>query len=188
MNNAYTSEDGGVDINARILLVADHPANRALMGKILSRLGFWLVHAVEDGAHALGLFRVEQYDLVLMDGDISAMDGFTMALRMRALEEGKRHTPIIATSPHAASGDREKCLKAGIDDYISKPVDAARFRRALARWIPGSTPLHTGDDYAETRELFTLLTPHGNAALDAMDHEHEEEEEATGKTACDNLH
>lgn len=187
MNNAYTSEDGGIDTNARILLVADHPANRALMGKILSRLGFWLVHAVEDGGHALGLFRVEQYDLVLMDGDISAMDGFTMALRMRALEEGKRHTPIIATSPHAASGDREKCLKAGIDDYISKPVDATRFRRALARWVPGNTPLNTVNDYAETRELFTLSTPHGNAALDAMDHEHEEED-TTGKTACDNLH
>lgn len=170
----------GINTNARILLVADQAANLAIMAGILAGMGFWLVDHANNGVSALVLFRAGTYDLVVFDGDIGMMGGFGAVRRMRGFEEGRRHTPIVAITPHAASGDRENCMKAGLDEHISKPLDAARLRRVLAQYVPGPTPfpasgLRLVSDNAQ-RELLTLASDHGNAALDALGREEEIEE------------
>ena len=160
----------GININARILLVAGHPANQFLMTRILSRQGFWLVDTARNGGEALARFRAGLYDMVLMDGDIEKMNGFEAALHMRGHEAGVRHTPIVAITADAVTGDREKCLKAGMDDYLGKPLDATRFKKMLAQYVPGDTPLDMDLNHKpDERELFTLLSDHGNAALAALD-------------------
>jgi signal transduction histidine kinase/DNA-binding response OmpR family regulator/HAMP domain-containing protein len=106
----------------RILLVEDTPVNRAVVTRLLERHGYG-VRAVEDGRQAVAAFEQEPFDLVLMDVQMPEMDGFaaTAAIRARERTTGT-HTPIVAMTAHAMKGDRERCLEAGMDAYVAKPL------------------------------------------------------------------
>jgi PAS domain S-box-containing protein len=106
----------------RILLAEDNEINRAFATGILARRGHSLVQAA-DGREALASTRRDSFDLILMDVQMPEMDGFEATRLIRAEEPLGRRTPIVAMTAHAMIGDRERCLAAGMDDYLSKPLD-----------------------------------------------------------------
>ena len=121
-----------------VLLAEDNEINQEVAGEILSMLGYqcrW----VRNGLEALAAWRQGQFDLVLMDCQMPEMDGYEAAHAIR-LEESQqpeqRHVPIVALTAHATKGDRDRCLAAGMDDYLSKPLDPDALAAKLARWIP----------------------------------------------------
>ena len=118
----------------RILLAEDNLTNQAVAVGLLTKFGHSVVIA-NDGREALSAFDREAFDLVFMDVQMPAMDGFeaTAAIRAREMATGS-HIPIIAMTAHTMKGDREKCLAAGMDGYISKPIDG----RALLQAIDGA--------------------------------------------------
>ena len=118
----------------RVLVVEDHAVNRLLATRLLKKLGCE-VGIAENGRIACEQTARESYDLVLMDCQMPEMDGFeaTRTIRNRELDTG-RHLPIVALTANAMSEDRDRCLDAGMDGYISKPYSAADFERTLDRW------------------------------------------------------
>lgn len=109
---------------ARILLVEDNEMNRDMLSRRLIKKGFEVVMA-EDGAKGVELAGTIRPDLILMDMSLPVMDGWTATRTLKANEETRR-IPVIALTSHAMSGDREKALEAGCDDYDSKPIELAR--------------------------------------------------------------
>ncbi|MDC7683549.1 response regulator [Asticcacaulis sp. BYS171W] len=107
---------------SRILLVEDNPANRLVAGILLERLGY-AYDAAEDGEEAVKAFETGAYDIILMDLQMPVMDGYEATRRIRQYERVSRNRPvkIVALTAHALSGDRDACLAAGMDDYMSKP-------------------------------------------------------------------
>ena len=105
----------------KILLVEDNEMNRDMLSRRLMRKGYEVVMAL-DGVQGLAMARSEAPDLILMDMSLPEMDGWETTRRLRAIEE-IRNIPVIALTAHAMSGDREKALEAGCDDYDTKPVD-----------------------------------------------------------------
>jgi PAS domain S-box-containing protein len=123
--------------NFRILLAEDNPINQKLAVTLLQKAGY-SVDAVENGAHAVEKARAEAYNAILMDVQMSEMDGFEATGLIREWErEAGQHTPIIAMTAHALTGDRERCLEAGMDDYLSKPLEPKVFFSMLERWTQG---------------------------------------------------
>ncbi len=111
-------------IKARILVVEDNPVNEKLV-TVLLRNKDCEVTAVSDGVLALKTLEKDSFDLVLMDVQMPELDGFETTIRIREKEESTRtHIPIIAMTAYAMDGDREKCIAAGMDDYIAKPIKA----------------------------------------------------------------
>jgi two-component system sensor histidine kinase/response regulator len=89
---------------------------------------------VADGRAAVVHATTEQYDLILMDCEMPGMDGYEATAAIRLAEGRARRTPIIALTATAMDGDRERCLAAGMDDYVSKPIDVTRLLGVLDRW------------------------------------------------------
>jgi signal transduction histidine kinase/CheY-like chemotaxis protein len=120
----------------QILVAEDNPVNQKVALLQLKKLGYEPV-AVNNGLQALDEIRQRRFALILMDCEMPEMDGFaaTAAIRKYEEEEGNRRTPIVAMTAHAMQGDRDRCLAAGMDDYISKPVSAARLQAVLRQWI-----------------------------------------------------
>jgi CheY-like chemotaxis protein len=107
-----------------ILLVEDNEVNQRVALRILEKEGHQVVVAA-NGREALMILNQQTFDVVLMDAQMPEMDGFATASAIRQNEKGSgKHIPIIATTAHAMVGDRERCLAAGMDGYISKPVNA----------------------------------------------------------------
>jgi two-component system sensor histidine kinase/response regulator len=126
--------EAGRPIGARILLAEDNDVNRVVAASMAERLGCH-VDAVRNGREALDVFDVERHDLILMDVQMPEMDGLTATTVIRGREKASgRHIPIIAMTAHAMRGDREKCLAAGMDDYLAKPLRPGPFREALLAW------------------------------------------------------
>ena len=82
------------------------------------------------------MLKMFPYDLVFMDCQMPELNGYEAASEIRRMEGTSRHTPIVAMTAHAMQGDRERCLAAGMDDYISKPVRQENYLTALERWAP----------------------------------------------------
>jgi CheY-like chemotaxis protein len=120
-----------------ILLAEDHPVNRKLAILILERQGH-AVTAVQNGRQALAAVEQRSFDVVLMDIQMPEMDGIEATLLIREREKGtSRHVPILAMTAHAMKGDREKCLAAGMDGYVSKPIRPAELLAAISASVPG---------------------------------------------------
>lgn len=118
----------------KLLLVEDDLVSRNLVNIVLKKNGFIVVDA-ENGVEAVSAFEKGKFDLILMDINMPLMDGFTAASVIRGKEES--HTPIIAMTAYALSGDRQKCIDAGMDDYISKPVDINEMIQKVNLWAKG---------------------------------------------------
>ena len=131
-----------VSVSARILLVDDHAINRIVAGHMIQRLGCE-VDAVTDGLEALEALGSADYDLVLMDLQMPGMDGIAATTELRRREQATgRRVPVIALTADAMSGDRERCLGAGMDDHLTKPIRQGALLEAILRWVPhaGRTP------------------------------------------------
>jgi signal transduction histidine kinase/CheY-like chemotaxis protein/HPt (histidine-containing phosphotransfer) domain-containing protein len=133
---APASADTPLDLAGRVLLVEDHPVNQKVAQKLLERLGLE-VEVAENGKVALEKLRAHAYAMVLMDCQMPVLDGYSATRRLREIEtrQGQARVPVIAMTAHAMAGDRERCLQAGMDDYLSKPLDRAQLRETLARWL-----------------------------------------------------
>ncbi|MFA5506973.1 MAG: response regulator [Vulcanimicrobiota bacterium] len=106
----------------RVLLAEDNPVNQALAIALLEQMSLD-VTVVGNGAEAVKMVRRNRFDFVLMDVQMPEMDGFQATQKIRELEPDKAKIPIIALTAHAIKGDRERCLEAGMDEYVSKPID-----------------------------------------------------------------
>ena len=121
------------DAPLRILLAEDNVINRALATGLLGKRGHSLTHAA-NGREAVAAAASAEFDLIFMDVQMPEMDGFEATRRIREMEATNGHrTPIVAMTAHAMAGDRERCLAAGMDDYISKPLEKAALLALLAR-------------------------------------------------------
>jgi len=117
----------------RILVAEDNPMNQKLAVTLLKKAGY-SVDAVETGRRVIEILNRTAYHLVLMDVQMPEMDGFETTRAIREREGKKQHTPIIAMTAHAMKGDRERCLQAGMDDYISKPIEPQELFDAIKKW------------------------------------------------------
>ena len=106
----------------KILLVEDNEMNRDMLSRRLKRKGFDVALAV-DGPEGVAMAVAGGYDLILMDMSLPELDGWEATRRVRQAEGGGKRVPIIALTAHAMSGDREKAMAAGCDDYDTKPVE-----------------------------------------------------------------
>ncbi|WP_291990221.1 response regulator [Candidatus Accumulibacter sp. ACC007] len=130
-----------LQLSGRVLVAEDNPVNQAVAGAMLESLGV-AYSLADNGQIALDRLINEAFDLVLMDCQMPEMDGFeaTAQIRVRQREGLLRdHLPIVALTANAVEGDRERCLAAGMDDYLSKPFTHAHLATALRRWLPGKT-------------------------------------------------
>ncbi len=119
----------------RILLVEDNPINQKVALRMLEKLGYE-AEVASNGRFALEMMNAgAAYDAVLMDCMMPEMDGFETTREIRERERGRRHIPIIALTAHALHAEKERCLKSGMDDYITKPVHLDVLRQTLERWV-----------------------------------------------------
>lgn len=119
---------------AAILLAEDNPVNQEVARAMLEVLGY-RVDVVENGQAAVEALQQTSYALVLMDCHMPIMDGLTATERIRQHEDTQRHTPIIALTADAMAEDRQRCLDAGMDDYVSKPFTQEQLQVVVERWI-----------------------------------------------------
>jgi PAS domain S-box-containing protein len=155
----------------KVLLAEDNAVNQMLALRLLEKRGHSVV-VVSDGKKALSALERESFDLILMDVQMPHLNGFeaTAAIRMMEKETGK-HVPIVAMTAHAMKGDRERCLEAGMDGYVTKPVQAAELFEAIVAavpaapaastaggiWNPAKALAHVGGDPELLRELTALF-------------------------------
>jgi len=140
----------------RILVAEDNLINQRVITLLLEKLGYQ-ADIVAHGQEALDALARIPYQLVLMDCHMPEMDGWTATAAIRAREGALRHTPIIALTANALASERERCLAAGMDDYLAKPVPRALLADTLARWLPdtlagNALPVAATADAAPVRE------------------------------------
>jgi two-component system sensor histidine kinase/response regulator len=117
----------------RALVADDNAVNQLIVQRLLERAG-WTVVTVADGNAAVARVSAERFDLILMDCDMPEMNGYDATTAIRQLEGSSRHTPIVALTANALQGDRERCLAAGMDDYVSKPIEGNLLFAVVQRW------------------------------------------------------
>ena len=127
------------NLTGRVLLAEDNEVNALVARIMMESLGL-TVECVENGQAALDRAISEDFDLILMDCQMPEMDGFEATRRIRDHEQstGRERLPILALTANAIRGDRERCLQAGMDDYLSKPFTVTQLKRCLDRWVGGA--------------------------------------------------
>ena len=122
----------------RVLLAEDNLVNQEVALAMLDNLGL-SYETVTNGADALDILQRQHFDLILMDCQMPTMDGFQATMAIRQSEQGtNQHIPIMALTANAVSGDRERCLACGMDDYLSKPFTQEQLTTMLAEWLPSA--------------------------------------------------
>jgi CheY-like chemotaxis protein len=141
-------------VRERLLLAEDNPINQQVAVQMLQRLGY-KVKAVDSGQAVLDALAQEEYGVILMDCQMPVMDGFTATRMIRRQETvgGKPRIPIIALTASTMQGDRERCLAAGMDDFLSKPFKRNQLKAILQRWLVDKPALAAGK--AEAAEATT---------------------------------
>lgn len=126
------------ETSRNLLVVEDNAVIRQFIEALVMKKG-WRVTVSENGKEALQSFRQSKFDGILMDIQMPIMDGLEATTIIRQIEKdtGSVRTPIIATTAHALKGDKEKCLEAGMDDYLTKPLKVDEFYTVITRWIGG---------------------------------------------------
>ena len=133
---AHAAKSGAKLVEGRrVLVVEDNPENGVVAQVMLEKNGFQSDLAA-SGHAALQMLASRSYSLILMDVRMPGTSGIEVAGAIRTIEQGKRHTPIVAVTASALAGDREKCLAAGMDDYIAKPYSPKELAAILQQWIP----------------------------------------------------
>jgi CheY-like chemotaxis protein len=127
-----SSPDPGNSEPLRILMAEDNVINQRVGTLILQRAGF-TIDLVTDGNEALEAHRAQPYDLILMDCQMPTMDGFEASRQIRKLKHPQ--PVIIAVTANALVGERERCLNAGMDDYLSKPFQAEQLVAVVKKWV-----------------------------------------------------
>ena len=165
-------------VSRKVLLAEDNEVNRRLVRTLLEKRGHTVVLA-ENGQEALNALAREDVDVVLMDIQMPVMDGFEAIRAIRARETSSGgHLPIIALTAHAMKGDRERCLEAGADDYVTKPVRTAELLAAMERVMTQRTiPTPSG---GPATNVSTSTVLNATAALERVEGDHELLEELVG--------
>jgi CheY-like chemotaxis protein len=165
----------------RILLAEDNLVNQKVAVRLLEKLHY-RVTVVEDGQAAVAHWKSGAFDLILMDCQMPEMDGYEASREIRRLECGTLHIPIVALTAHAMKGSEKKCLAAGMDDYLTKPIDSEKLDACLEKYLPGGFPEaggtgqeppvdwdslldSFGGDTAFARKLVELFVSTGNELL-----------------------
>ena len=163
--------------SGRVLVAEDNLVNQRVAAAMLAKLG-QEVEVAPHGREAVARWRARPFDIVLMDCQMPEMDGFAATRAIRAEEEPGRRVPIVAMTAFAMKGDRERCIAAGMDDYIAKPMPLTALAEVLERWVGGAAELNVAEapmasesavalqlwqelrselSESELRELLTLL-------------------------------
>jgi CheY-like chemotaxis protein len=140
LHESVWSEQNATAPALKVLVVEDHPVNQTIIRAMLTRMGCDIDMA-DNGVQALSAFETNTYDLVLMDCQMPEMDGFdtTRAIRQReALNPTMGRVPVIALTALAMLGDAERCLDAGMDDYLTKPIQLEQLSTKMQRWRPST--------------------------------------------------
>lgn len=165
----------GVD-DKRALIAEDSPTNIELLQRQLELIGI-PADVAHDGREALEMLSERHYDVLLTDIQMPGMDGFALAARVRERERSGdvKRLPIIAFTANALRGERERCLRAGMDDYLSKPVSFGSLRKVLKHWLlPGAEPepdeSNGHDDTSDVKlaDARTRVVPHQHIELDPL--------------------
>jgi PAS domain S-box-containing protein len=151
-----------------ILLAEDNEINQKMARALLVRNGYE-VDLASNGVEAVNAIRARNYDLIFMDVQMPEMDGLEAAQMIRQMEGESRHTPIIAMTAHALQGDRQRCIEAGMDDYVSKPLDPRKVFQSIERWTTAlrmAPPEVRMEGLREAMEPVEMNTGSGEPAAD----------------------
>src|ERR1700724_3870051 len=140
MVGAVGTTSGRLPVNLSVLLAEDNVINQHLVKRLLEKRGH-SVTVTGSGREALERVATESFDVILMDVQMPDMDGLQASTRIREIEKGRgTYTPILALTAHTMKGDRERCLAAGMDNFINKPIDATRFVEVVEAAAGGEPP------------------------------------------------
>lgn len=140
VNATRCAAAGSNPVRSSVLVVEDNPTNQMLVVAVLLKMGLEVVSA-DSGYSALAVCRKKEFDLILMDVQMPDMNGLEVTRTIRSSQDEtarNAQTPIIALTAHTLQGDREKCLEAGMDDYLAKPIELDALRRLLRKWVGAS--------------------------------------------------
>lgn len=162
--------------SAKILVAEDHPVNQILLVKLLQKLGFMNIARAENGKVAMAMHQSTPFDLIFMDCQMPEMDGYEATLRIRAQEKqnsARSGVRIVAVTANAMVGDREHCLRVGMDDYISKPIDPDKLKLVLKKWFAIEVDISFSATVKTTtpvdRAHFNLLAENDAEAQEVLD-------------------
>lgn len=161
-------QKAAINLKAAILVVDDHPINLLFMRKTLGRLGFESFDEATSGKQALEMFSKKPYELILMDCQMPEMDGFEASRKIREIEMADTEPTIIAVTADAMKGAEAKCIAAGMDDYISKPVDKHKLKTMLRKWLPAGD----SDVQDEMQQDAAVHNPKAQKAPEVFDWSH----------------